>query len=153
MWAGRQDGQKKKMRAVTRSVTVFRVLPRATNEAPILPCPRAIYIINISFSVLPHSPPSSSPVSPHFTVSFLRDLFSPLLLTLLQTPISVTSVLFRRAQNSSHVRITHPQLVLIHPHFLFRTARFYPCVQLGPSLSLLPLSLFRHSLLRIFARN
>ena len=88
----------------------FRVLPRATNEAPILPCPRPPHLYNNYFllhlaSLL--SPRLSLVVtgSPQFTVSTLRDLLTPVILTLLQRPISVTSVLFRRAQNSSHVRI------------------------------------------------
>jgi hypothetical protein len=40
--------EEKKKRDVTFGVTLFRVLPRATSEGPILPCPRCprpIYII------------------------------------------------------------------------------------------------------------
>ena len=133
---------------------MFRVLPRATNEAPILPCPRPpIYIIlfillSPLISPLPHRVRLSTICSEHPSRSSLLTSPHP-------SPEAHQCNIspYRRAQNSSHVRIKPHQLILIHPHFLFRTATFYPSVQLALSLSLLPLSLFRHSLLRIFVWN
>ena len=142
---------------MTRTVTVFRVLPRATNEAPILPCPRPppIYIIifpSSSCSLLSSLLSRIVSVFPQFAVSTLRDLLSSLLLTLLQRPISVTSVLL----DGLKILLTYASglpssssLTLIFSSDSY----LYPSVQLALSLSLLPLSLFRHSLLRIFVRN
>ena len=110
---------------MTRTVTVFRVLPRATNEAPILPCPRPSPHLynNISFfilltpliSPLPHRVRLSTVCSEHPSRSSLLTPPHP-------SPEAHQCNIspFRRAQNSSHVRIRPPQLILAHPHFLFR---------------------------------
>ena len=140
-------GRKKKKRDVTRSVTLFRVLPRATSEAPILPCPRPIYILifpSPSVCLYPSSRLASP--SPQLTVSILRDFLSQRLLTL--SPDTRPSVYHQsfldglkffsrthQASPSSSSSISH-----FHPY-----SPLYPCVQLASSLSLLPPSLFRHS--------
>ena len=95
---------------------------------------------NISTSIFLRSSHLTSlvvSVSAQITVSVLLDIFFPLLLTFLEKPLTVPSVLFRRAQISSQVCIKRPQLVHHHlPSFLLLCSQLYPFVQLGLSLSL-----------------
>jgi hypothetical protein len=53
-------------------------LPRATSEAPILPCPRPIYILIFPSPSLPYSSSRLASPSPQFTVSILRVFLSQL---------------------------------------------------------------------------
>ena len=123
--------------------------PRATSEAKHPPSP---HLYNKYFhSTLPHSSHLVVSVSAPIAVSVLLLLLSLPLLTVLEKPISVPSVLFRRAQISSQVRIKRPQRT--PPSFSLLYSHLYLFVQLGLSLSLPPLSLLRHSLLQIFVRN
>lgn len=147
---------KKKRVGCDEVSAVFRVLPRATSEAPnpapSLPAP-FIYCNNPPCSHL--SPHLSRRVGlcTHYSEHPSRRPLFPVLLTFLEKPITVPSVLFRRAQISSQVCIKGPQLV--HPHppsFSLPCSQLYPFVQLGLSLSLSLLSL-RHSLLQNFVWN
>jgi hypothetical protein len=93
------DRKKKKLRDVTRSVTepCLEFFHALQAKHPILPCPRRPIYIIIFPSPSCLTPPAS-PLPPQFTVSIIRVFLSQFFLTLLQTPISVTSVLIRRAQ-------------------------------------------------------
>ena len=128
----------------------FRVLPRATSEA--LPPPPIYIIIFPSLSCLtPLASPLPHPLRLDTIYSEHPSRFPLLTPHPSPEPISVTSVLFRRAQISSQVRIKSPQRT--PPSFSLLYSHLYLFVQLGLSLSLPPLSLLRHSLLQIFVRN
>jgi hypothetical protein len=140
---------------------VFRVLPRASSEAPnpapVPSRPPPHLYNNISTSSLPHSPHPHHSCRVGFCTAYSEHPSRSLLLVLthlsLEKPITVPSVLFRRAQISSQVCINALSSSHPHPPFSLPYSQLYPFVQLGPSLSLPLLSLLRHSLLQIFVRN
>ncbi len=122
----------------------FRVLPRATSEA--LPPPPIYIIIFPSLSCLtPLASPLPHPLRLDTIYSEHPSRFPLLTPHPSPEPISVTSVLFRRAQNPSHVRIKPPQFFLIllifssvEPTLSFCAIRLFAFA--SPSITFLSLS-------------